>query len=372
VNTRAPALRQAVQIAGAGPAGLAAAITLARAGRRVVVHEAAAEVGSRFRCDHQGLENWTRERDVLDELRDYGLACDFTRWPCRNGVVFDARGNRYEFHSEEPVFYLIERGPGPGALDAALLARARELGVEVRFGSRVRALEGPAIVATGPRAPDAIAVGYHFETSMPDGAWVICDDELAPQGYAYLLVMNGRGTVKSCMFSDFQRAPECVARTLERFRRLVGLEMRNARRHGGAGSLYPVASAVRGGQPLAGERAGFQDALWGFGIRLAIASGVLAARCLLEGADYEERWRETLLPLLRAAAVNRAIYARFGNPGYSRFLRRAAASGDVRRFLRDHYAPSWTKTVLYPWARARVRSRRCRVLEARAAERARA
>ena len=45
-----------------------AAITLARSGRRVVVHEVAARVGARFDGDHQGLENWTTEEDVLDFL----------------------------------------------------------------------------------------------------------------------------------------------------------------------------------------------------------------------------------------------------------------------------------------------------------------
>lgn len=46
-----------INIVGAGPAGLAAAITLARAGRAVIVHEAQAEVGYRFQRDLQGLEN---------------------------------------------------------------------------------------------------------------------------------------------------------------------------------------------------------------------------------------------------------------------------------------------------------------------------
>ena len=150
------------QIVGAGPAGLAAAITLARAGRRVVVHEAAAEVGSRFQGDHQGLENWTTENDVLDDLRERGIACNFAATPCREGVAFDAWETRYEIRSDCPLFYLVERGPGPGTLDSALLAQAQESGVEVRFNSRVRQIEVRGILAAGPRTADAIAVGLHF------------------------------------------------------------------------------------------------------------------------------------------------------------------------------------------------------------------
>ena len=350
--------RDTIQVAGAGPAGLASAITLARAGRRVVVHEAAAEVGSRFQGDHQGLENWTTEIDVLDDLRGQGIACNFAAPPCREGVAFDAWGNRYEMRSGCPLFYLVERGPGPGTLDSTLLAQARELGVEVHFNSRVRQIEGPGILAAGPKAADAIAVGLHFETSMRDGWWTICDDDLAPGGYAYLLVTGGRGTVKSCMFSGFKREAEYVARTIDRFRELVALDMKNPRPHGGAGNFRIPASAYSGLHPVAGEQAGFQDTLWGFGMRFAICSGILAARSLLDSGDYDEWWQAALGPTLRAAVVNRAIFGRLGNEGYRRFLRKAAAIGDARAFLRRYYGPSWLKRLLYPWARLLVQSRR--------------
>lgn len=346
------------RIVGAGPAGLAAAITLARAGRRAVVHEAAAEVGSRFQGDHQGLENWTTEYDVLDDLRGQGIACNFAATPCQRGVAFDAWGTRYEIRGGCPLFYLVERGPGSGTLDSTLLAQARESGVEIRFNSRVRQIDGPGILAAGPRTADAIAVGFHFDTSMPDGWWVICDNDLAPQGYAYLLITNGRGTVKSCMFSGFKRESEYVARTVDRFQKLVGLEMKNPQPHGGAGNFRIPPSAYSGHHPVVGEQAGFQDTLWGFGIRFAIRSGILAARSLIDSSNYDARWRSELDPLLRTGVVNRALYGGLGNRGYMWFLRRVSGSNDVRGFLRRHYRPTLVKRLLYPWASFRVQSRR--------------
>ena len=175
--------------------------------------------------------------------------------------------------SGAPLFYTVERGPGPRTLDTALLAQARALGVDVRFNNRLARIDGAAILAAGPRAADAIAVGYHFETTLEDGFWLVCDDALAPEGYAYVLVMRGRGTLKSCMFAGFKQESLHVRRTVEAFERLRGLRMANPREHGGAGNFRIPRSAYSGSHPVAGEQTGFQDPLRGFGMRYAIASG---------------------------------------------------------------------------------------------------
>jgi len=349
--------RETIEIVGAGPAGLAAAITLARAGRPVIVHEAQREVGYRFRRDLQGLENWSRDEDVLVELRSFGIVPTFATRPCRRGTAFDAWGNAYRIVSEEPLFYLVERGPGPQSLDSALLSQARSLGVEVRFHSRRETIAGPGILAIGPKAADAIAVGFHFDTPMPDGFWAICDDNLAPMGYAYVLVMGGRGTVKSCMFTGFKQEQQFVARTVEAFTRLIGLEMRNPSAHGGVGNFRLAARVISGTHAVAGEQTGLQDTLWGFGMRLAIRSGVLAARSLLDGADYEAAWRSEFAACMRAAIVNRACYNLLGNRGYRWMLGRQSR-GDARAFLRRQYAPTMLRRALYPWASRSVQSRR--------------
>ncbi|MDT8449118.1 MAG: NAD(P)/FAD-dependent oxidoreductase [Wenzhouxiangellaceae bacterium] len=345
-------------IAGAGPAGLAAAITLAHTGRRVVVHEAQAEVGYRFKRDLQGIENWTTRKDALAVLADLAITTDFDHLACREGTAFDAWGRAHAICSDQPLFYMVERGPGPGTLDTALLKQAVELGVEVRFSSRLRQMHGPGILATGPKAADAIAVGYHFNTHMPDGFWVICDDRLAPRGYAYLLVMGGKGTVKSCMFTGFKQEAVHVRRTVEAFTRLARLEMFDAQPHGGVGNFRVPVTAYSGGHPVAGEQAGFQDTLWGFGMRAAITSGVLAARCLLEGGDYDTHWRRALQPLMTTSVVNRALYSLLGNHGYRWLLRRQEGRGEARLLLHQHYRPTSLKRLLAPWARRRYRSQR--------------
>ncbi len=351
-------LNAAVEIAGAGPAGLAAAITLAQAGRQVVVHETQKEVGHRFGGDFQGLENWTTKKDVLKVLEAQGMVTDFTAMPCRNGTVFDSTGKPYEIKSDEPLFYLVERGPGPGTLDSALLRQAQSLGVAVHFNSRLRHMEGEGILAAGPRAADAIAVGYHFETDMDDGYWAICDNELAPQGYAYLLVMNGKGTVKSCMFSGFKQEKIFLQRTLAAFQRLVGLEMRNPQSHGGSGNFHIPCSAYRGPHPLVGEQAGFQDTLWGFGMRLAISSGVLAAKSLLNGENYDRLWQRKLKPQMETSVVNRVLYSLAGSYNYSWFLRQLVSKKNLRDSLRSQYQSSFAKRLLGPWAKQRYKSQR--------------
>lgn len=347
-----------ISIAGAGPAGLAAAITLARAGRRVVVHEAKHEVGARFGGDLQGLENWSSEEDVLTELERLGITTEFARWPCLSGLAFDASGRRYRIRSREALCYIVERGPGPKSLDSAMLAQALAHGVEVRFNDRLTQMDHAGILAVGPRAADAIAVGYHFDTEMEDGFWVICDDTLAPGGYAYLLVMEGRGTVKSCMLTGFKQEALYVKRTVEAFERLAGLKMDNPREHGGVGNFRVPSSAYSGSHPTVGEQAGFQDTLWGFGMRYAIVSGVLAARSLIEGSNYDALWQQELAPALEAGIVNRALYDAFGVRAYSWLLRRQERAGDTRQFLFRLYRPTWAKSLLLPWARRRYRSKR--------------
>ncbi|MFV1993320.1 MAG: NAD(P)/FAD-dependent oxidoreductase, partial [Acidiferrobacterales bacterium] len=130
----------AISISGAGPAGLAAAITLARAGRRVIVYERHMEVGNRFHDDLQGLENWTTEGDVLEELASLGIESNFSATPFNKVVLFDPEGQEHIYRSQKPMAYIVHRGAITGALDIGLKEQALAAGVEIRFGETCRKL----------------------------------------------------------------------------------------------------------------------------------------------------------------------------------------------------------------------------------------
>lgn len=339
-----------ITVVGAGPSGLACAIVLARAGRQVTVREWHSDVGHRFHDDFQGLENWSRTQDVLDELRAADIATDFEFHPFDRGTVFDPAGHQFPLRGQRPLFYLVRRGREAGTLDRALLDQARAAGAEVRFNDRVRSFDDVGVLATGPRQAGIIAVGHVFETDMPDGAWLALGRRLAPGGYAYLLVRNGRGTVASCMFTGFRDQARHLAATEAFFTLHAGLQMRNPRPLGGFGNMHLAETAVQGDHLVIGEQAGFQDALAGFGMRYAIRSGVLAARAIIDGSDYATLWQRELAPWLKASIVNRFVFNLAGEAGMKLAVRRLAQS-DAGHLLERAYRLSLPKRLLLPLAR---------------------
>ena len=344
-----------ITIVGAGPSGLACAIVLARGGRRALVREWKSDVGYRFHDDFQGLENWTRDEDVLDELASAGIITDFERHAFVTGTVFDPAGHSYQVQGKRLLFYPPRRGPAEGTLDRALLDQAITAGVEVRFNDREREFSGAGVLALGPRQTGIIAARYLFETDIPDGAWLALGHDVALGGYAYLLVQGGRGAVASCMFSGFSDQAKHVAAAVAFFRAHADLEMRDPRPFGGYGNMGLPVTAMQGGHPVIDEHAGFQDALAGFGMRHAIRSGVLAAQCSVDDHYYTARWQAELGLGLKSGIVNGLVFNAGGELGMKLVVRRLARS-DTGGRLRRAYGPSALKRLLLPRAQRRYRA----------------
>ena len=124
--------------------------------------------------------------------------------------------------------------------------------------------------------------------------------------------------------------------------------MTTVRRFGYGGALRVPATAMQDGRLYVGEAVGFQDCLFGFGMRYAMLSGYLAARALAEGEDYDRLWQDAFGHQLAVGARNRHLYSLFRNPGYEAMIRILASRNplvarlrhgrDAREFLAHVYA----------------------------------
>lgn len=339
-----------INILGAGPASLCAAITLAKEGRNVHVHERYDVIGKRFLGDLQGIENWSTEDNVLTQLRTFGIDTTFAMTPFSEVTITDGKKS-FLSSSKEPLFYLVKRGPFPDTLDSALSAQAQNAGVKIHYRSTI-APQSAHIIGTGPIRQSIIAIdkGLVFETDLPNMAVGIFDDELAYLGYSYLLIANGYGCVCSVVFKDFHRLNPCFERTVELAKRIAPIKLDQARSAGGQGSFVLNHPLISGSSLLVGEAAGLQDLLWGFGIRTALTSGYLAAQCLLTQQDYPTLVHQKLYPGMKAGIVTRCLWEtlKWNNKPLLPYLLRLPAS--CRTLLHSLYSFSLGHRMLYPFA----------------------
>lgn len=337
---------RALDIVGAGPAGLSAALAARACSLEVTVYEKRPDVGARFHGDFQGLENWTSPTDVLAELEAGGIDTGFAHTPIYEIVCLSIDGTAHTLCAAQPIFYLLRRGREPGTLDQALKLQAPGAGITIRFDERQRHLPDGGVVAEGPHRADVIAAGYVFDTGMANGCHVTVSDRLAPAGYGYLLIDQGRGTVATCIFKGFHDERHYLDATVNFFKREVGLRWHGARRFGGIGNFGRVTTTRISDHCYASEAAGFQDALFGFGLRYALTSGYRAGRSVAEGSAYDQAWQVRLSGLNTAGMFNRWLYEHLNDWGRRAVLKRAVAGRDPRQLLNRIYAPARWKAVI--------------------------
>ncbi len=131
--------------------------------------------------------------------------------------------------------------------------------------------------------------------------------------------------------------------------------MHNPRQFGGTGNFSLPRTARNGNILYAGEAAGSQDPLFGFGIRWALLSGAAAGSALATGNPglYDQVLKQRMRPYQQTAATNRWFYERMGNRGYSFALRQFPDGADMRERMHRSCAPRWWKRTWYHLAASR-------------------
>lgn len=344
-----------VNILGAGPAGLSAAINLAREDFQISIYEKNQDVGKRFNGDFQGLENWTVNEDILKSFKKMNIKSNFDYSPFTSFILSNG-DSFWNFHLDRPAFYLVRRGSLEGTLDHGLKEQALDLGVDINFSETIPYDEAN-IIATGhiPREIFAAARGAVFETDMNDVALALVNDHLAFKGYSYLLVTGGYGTISTVLFHDFHLLNQCFINTNKVFKELTDFKSTNIYPSGGVGCFSNQNIFERKGKLYVGEAAGIQDFLWGFGIRSAVTSGFLAAKALIHNEDYGELAKSEFKNKLKSGIVNRFLWELTGD--YSWIVDRIYGSSDPLDYVGFFHNFNLWQRLLYPLARFYMKKR---------------
>ncbi len=340
-----------LHILGAGLSGLAAATILANAGKEVHVYDIRKDSGSRFDGDFQGIENWTSSPDFFDEMRSWGLnpesfkSNDFS-------VVDLAHPDDVITQpiTESIAFRVVERGTDEHCIDQGMKRMALDAGVNIHYEIR-KPPEECNIIAAGPKESSAVAFGEIFHTDHPNHVTLQLNDKLAPGAYSYLIIIDGIGLICTCLWRQQKKSGKYLNETIAWYESKYELNRRPIKRVGGKGDFSLPKKYIHEGRYYVGEAGGLQDFMWGFGMRMAIWSGVLAAKDILGECDYEVEVRKQLMPYVKTSVANRWLMNRVGDGMFKRMCRSWMKNQDKRGdgliWIGNLFKPTLLKRLLY-------------------------
>ena len=345
-------MSERIDILGAGLSGLAAATILAKAGKEVHVHEIRKDSGARFDGDFQGIENWTSDIDFFEEMREWGLDPD------------EFKSNAFDvidlIHPDDVItnpktkaaaFRVVERGTDEHCIDQGFKRMAIAAGAEIHYESKVEP-DTCDIIAAGPKDSSAIAFGEIFHTEHPNHVAFQLNDKLAPGAYSYLIIIDGVGLICTCLWRQQRKSGRYLNETIAWYDEHYDLNRKPIKRVGGKGDFSLPPKYIHENKIYVGEAGGLQDFMWGFGMRYAITSGVLAAQSILEECDYEKEVKKKLVPLIKISAINRFLMNRVGDRGFKMvaryWMRDQKRKGDGLQFMKWIYQPGIVRKSLWP------------------------
>jgi len=342
----------AIHIMGAGLSGLAAATVLAKAGKEVHVHDVRHDSGARFDGDFQALENWSMDADFFDQLASWGFdASQFKSTSFGTVDLIHPDDEITQAQTSGVAYRIVERGTSSHTIDQGFKRMALEAGAQLHYNSKVKETDC-TIIACGPKGTSAVAYGEIFATDHPNHIAFQLNDRLAPGAYSYLIIIDGVGLICTCLWRKQRKSDRFLNETIAWYdAHYPNLNRRPIKRVGGKGDFTINRSYKQDGRYYVGESGGLQDFMWGFGMRMAVWSGVLAANDVLGEGDYEREVRRQLMPYVRTSVANRWLMNRVGNRTFKRmcnaWMTNQSRRGDGLIWIGNLFRPSLFKSLLY-------------------------
>ena len=341
-----------IHIMGAGLSGLAAATTLAKAGIEVHVHDIREDSGKRFDGDFQALENWSMDADFFDQLRSWGYdPSEFRATEFSEVDLIHPDDEISKTHTPGIAYRIVERGTSDHTIDQGFKRMAIAAGANLHYKSRVKE-EDCQIIACGPKGTSAVAYGEIFNTKHPNHIAFQMNDKLAPGSYSYLIIIDGVGLICTCLWRKQKGSDRFLNETIAWYQdKYPEIDMEPIKRVGGKGDFTINKNYFQDGRYYVGESGGLQDFMWGFGMRMAVWSGHLAAEDILGNCNYEKEVRKQLMPYVRTSVANRFLMNRVGDRTFKfmckSWMRNQAKKGDGLVWIGNLFRPKWYKTMLY-------------------------
>ncbi|MDP7330025.1 MAG: NAD(P)-binding protein [Candidatus Marinimicrobia bacterium] len=335
---------KSIQIAGGGIAGLTVALQLKQSGFNPIVYEKETEVGGGRDGDYEGLENWIFSKPVPDFFNDFGINFNrLTTFPINQFVVHSQNSKPFTIYNKHPFFYMVSRGKKSNDLDFQLFQQCKTHGVQFEFGKK--APDSCQIIATGTTRAAAFIQGTNFETVLPNQVHLLLGKRFAPKGYAYLIILNGRGTLATAFKKSNNLKSDSFKNSMNYFNSM-GLKIPPGKPFGGRGSFsLPIGSM----QPpyKIGEAGGFQDYLFGFGIRMSMMSGQAAGLSIMGKKRESKKIIKALNQKRRLSFLNRIIYEQLSDERMVGFVKKLSEKTNPLSILGDAY--SWNFKNILRW-----------------------
>ena len=249
------------------------------------------------------------------------------------------------------AFRVVERGTDEHCIDQGFKRMAISAGAKIHYEVKVNPNDCD-IVAAGPKDSSAIAFGEIFHTDHPNHVAFQLNDKLAPGAYSYLIIIDGIGLICTCLWRKQKKSGRYLNETIAWYESNYELNRIPIKRVGGKGDFSLPEKYIHEDKIYVGEAGGLQDFMWGFGMRYAITSGVLAAQSILDQCDYEVEVRKKLVPLIKTSAINRFLMNRIGDRGFKLvaryWMRDQKKNGDGLNFMKWVYQPGFLRKSLWP------------------------